>query len=94
MKWFLSVTSKDNTYLYKDQIFDTLDTALSHISENYLVDCPIPYRSNGHFVLRSGEIVWLKINRSTAGMFLRDDIDSIDLLSARGKLEFDTYSPP
>jgi hypothetical protein len=94
MKYFLSVQTKEDQYLYKDQPYESLNEALSFVSEHYLIDSDIPFRWSGYFAMRNGEITWLKIKSPAAGFYLRKDIRQIDILSARGRLERDTYKHP
>jgi hypothetical protein len=90
MKYFLSVKTKEDQYIYRDQPYESLEDALSFVSEHYLSDPQLPVWWSGHFAMRSGEITWLRVRASIAGLSLRKDIREIDILSALGRLERDT----
>jgi hypothetical protein len=90
MKYFLSVETKDGDFLHKDEQHDSLEDVLKTVSAHYLADPTMPHRWSGYFAMRDGEITSLKIKRGTAGIYLREDIAEIGILSQRGKLERDT----
>ena len=91
MTVFVSVKSKDGSFIEYNEQFPCLNSALSHVSSNYVTDSELPFRWTGYFALRSGEITWLKMKRTTTAECLREDITEIDVLNDRGLLEKMTF---
>lgn len=87
MVYFLTVVTKLGKALHEDERHDTLDDVLSVVSDNYLVDADPPSGWHGYFILHDGEFTRLQILSSTAGISLRKDISTIDILNDRGLLE-------
>jgi hypothetical protein len=89
--YFLTVTTRDGAYLHHREKCADLDTVLEIVSQNYLSDAELPCRWNGHFAMRGGRLTRLHLSQATTGPYLRDDIERIDIMSARGLLEEATW---
>jgi len=90
MIYFLTVTTKDGHALQRHEKHQSLAAALAAIAP-YLEEPSEPFRWLGYFTIRDGHIARLYLNRATAGMYLREDIARIDIMSERGLLETETY---
>jgi hypothetical protein len=91
MPYFLTVTKRDGSYLHHRERYPDLQSAIAIVSREYLTDAAEPHRWNGYFAVRGGQLTRLYLNRATAGLLLRDDIERIDIVNERGLLETATW---
>lgn len=94
MIYFLTVKNKADETLHSAMRFERLEDALQLVSDHYLEDAREAQRWTGYFAMRGAEITRLYIQNGTAGMYLRQDIALIDIVSARGRLELETEDAP
>ena len=88
--WFASVGSAIG-WCGQSVLGKARESIPKDVSERYLADPDLPHRWSGYFAMRGGALTWLKI-QTAAGVYLREDIAQIDILSERGHLERETYS--
>jgi hypothetical protein len=82
MGYVLTVRAVGGRLLHDREAFESIDTALALVAERYLADPHHPARWIGYFLMQDGALARLRISRSTAGMHLRGDIDTIDIMSS------------
>lgn len=91
MSYYIRVIAKTGETLRDYEPRDTLEDILRLISREYLADADHPLRYSGFMSIRSGEITHMMIKAGTAGQWIRDDIEQIDVYSERGKLEIEFF---